>query len=321
MKKLSFFLLILIDICIFLYLFIENNYLYPILIIHVIIYIVAERINRKFDNEKVELPFYIILFMPIIGPLIYFLFYFSLNYFFNDNSSLIDYEKLIDSKLQNMSKSRIEYEKEIKTMSFIDMMSYMDPEKKKEILIDSQYSIKINNANILKKGLESEDKEVQHYSATLLNSKENELTNNISYLRDKYNNTKNEMYLNQLIDSYKNYIYSTLIEEDSINIFRGEFIDVLNIKVKNNSYNLENLTDLFKTYIQLNETDNALEINKKIMREFGESETTRLNDLNILYLKGDLKQLKDALLQMDYKEIEKSEKLKDLYAFFSEEIN
>jgi len=330
MKKISFFLLILLDIVIFLYLFIENNYLYQILIIHVIIFIIASRINKKFGQEKIELPFYIILFMPIIGPFIYFLFYLSLNYFFRDNEIIGDYEKLIESKLQNTSKNRIEYEKEIKTMSYIDMMSFMDPEKKKEILIDSQYSIKINNANILKKGLESDDKEVQHYSATLLNSKENELTNNISYLRDKYNNTKNDIYLNQLISSYKSYIYSTLIEEDSINIFRGEFIEVLKIKVEKKSYDLETLTDLFKTYIQLYDTDNASKINSKIIREFGESEITKLNELNILYLKGDLQQVKSALFKISekdldnckhYKEIDNCQKLKDLRAFFVEEAN
>ncbi len=321
MKKLSFFLLILLDISIFLYLFIANNYLYQILIIHIIIYLIAAKINKNFDQEKIELPFYIILFMPIIGAFIYFLFYFSLNYFFRDNEILGDYEKLIESRIQNESKNRVEYEKEIKTMSYIDMMSFMDPEKKKEILIDSQYSIKINNANILKKGLESDDKEVQHYSATLLNSKENELTNNISYLRDKYNNTKNEIYLNQLISSYKSYIYSTLIEEDSINIFRGEFIEVLKIKVNRKSYDLENLLDLFNTYIQLHDIDNATQINNKIIREFGESEQTRLNELNILYLKGNLKQVKSALFQMDEKELANSQKLKDLKAFFIEEEN
>jgi len=171
MKKFIFTLLIFFDIAIFIYLFVFEEFLILILIIHILTYILVWKINKSFNQEKIEIPFYIILFMPIVGPFIYYIFYFSYNYFFTDNELIIDYEKMIDAKLERISKKRIEYEKEIKTMSFIDMLSYMDPDRKKEILIDSQYSVKINNANILKKGLESDDKEVQHYSATLLNSK------------------------------------------------------------------------------------------------------------------------------------------------------
>ncbi|MGD1822145.1 MAG: hypothetical protein ACPKM0_05190 [Pleomorphochaeta sp.] len=319
MKKLLLFLLMIVDILIFIFLFITQDYLLIILILHVVIYTISWKLNKKIDNNKHELPFYIILFMPIIGPFIYFLFYFSLNYFFSDNELIMDYEKMIDAKLENISKNRIEYEKEIKTMSFIDMLSYMDPDRKKEVLIDSQYSVRINNANILKKGLESDDKEVQHYSATLLNSKENELTNNISYLREKYNNSKNEVYLDQLINSYKVYINSTLIEEDSINIFRQEYIDVLNIKLKNNTYTLEILSELFKTYIQIIDLNNAELINEKIIKEYGESEQTQINTLNILYKKGEFNLLKDKLIKIDDKLLNNSDKLIELRDFFIEE--
>lgn len=316
MKKFLFTFLLLLDILIFLYLFIVEENIIIILSFHIILYILLYKINKSFKKEKIEIPFYIILFMPIIGPFIYFTFYFSYNYFFSDNELIMDYEKLIEAKLQKTSKNRIEYEKEIKTMSFIDMLSYMDPDRKKEVLIDSQYSVKINNANILKKGLESEDKEVQHYSATLLNSKENELTNNISYLREKYNQTKNEMFLDKLIYSYLLYLNSTLIEEDSINIFREEYKEVLLIKIKNKTYNLDTLKELFKTYIQINDLDNAYFINEKMKREYGDTEHIIINKLNILYKQNKLEEVKDILNNLDDKIIAKNDKLFELKEFF-----
>jgi len=319
MKFLLFIFLMILDIIVFIFLIIFEEYFIPILILHTLIYIISWSLYLKFDNKMQEVPFYIILFMPILGPILFFVFYFSINYFYGDNEVIDDYEQNLDANLELESRKRLDYEREIKTMSFMDLLSFIDPERKKEILIDSHYSTQINNAKILKKGLESEDKEVQHYSATLLNSKENELTNNISYLRERFNATNNEKMLDELINSYQVYIHSSLIEPDSIDIFRNEYIDVLLQKVNRNTYDLHSLLQLFDAYIQIDDIYNAEIINEKIKKEFHSNKDTKLNHLNILYKRGNISQLRNELNNLDSKELKENHRLKELHDFFIEE--
>jgi len=231
-----------------------------------------------------------------------------------------DYEQLLYDNLETENRKRINYEREIKTMSFLDMFSFRDPEKEKQILIDSQYSFKINNSKILKKGLESSDKEVQHYSATLLNSQENQFTNNISSLREQYITTKNEKVLDELITSYFDYINSSLIGEDSIQIFRKEYADLLLKKVERKTYDLKILNSLFKAYIEIDDFYNATLINNKIEQEFGQTSNSILNKLNILYKKGYLSQLIDSLNDLEPHYFKEEPKLKELHDFFVKEV-
>lgn len=319
MKYILFILLMIIDFILFIFLFIYEKYFIQILIIHTIIYIISWRLYLKFNTNIEGLPFFINYFMPILGPIIFFIFYFSVNYFYGDSEVVEDYEQLLNSSFEEENRERVNYEREIKTMSFIDLFSFIDPEKKKEILIDSQYSYKINNAKILKKGLEAEDKEVQHYSATLLNSQENELTNNISFLRSSYNDTKDEKILDQLIDSYQMYINSTLIGADSISIFKEEYIEVLLKKINLNNYDLDLLIQLFKAYVSNDDLYHATLINHKIEVEFPNSIQIKINNFNILYKKGYISQLIHELSILNKEEIQENPRLKELHNFFLEE--
>ncbi len=321
MKYILFFLLLILDIFAFIFLFIYEKYLIQVMILHLIIFIICWKLYSKFDNKIDEIPFYIILFMPILGVFIYFAVFFSIHYFIKDNESISDYEQLLYGDYQAQRRKKLNYEREIKTMSILDLFNFIDPEKKKELLIESQYSFKINNAQILKKGLVEDDKEVQHYSATLLNSQENELTNTISILREEFNESKNEKVLDELINSYKMYLNSTLIEEDSINIFRKEYIDVLLKKIERKTYDLDTLNSLFKEYIKIDDLYNATLINDKIKNEFEDSNYYIINKFNILYNNGYIKQLNYELSKLDKTDIEKNDKLKALKTFFIEEDN
>ncbi|MCY1152434.1 MAG: hypothetical protein PQJ45_11610 [Sphaerochaetaceae bacterium] len=316
MKLILFALCLIVDILIFIFLFLYEQYLVQVFIIHAILFLIIWKLSTSFKAKNEGIPVYAIFFLPIVGNIIYIVFNISLNYFHNTNSSIFEYEQLLSANLKTENRKRINYEQEIKTMSFIDMLSFIDPDRKKEILIDSQYEVKINNTNILKKGLESEDKEVQHYSATLLNSQENELTNNISLLREKFNETKDPKLLDELIKSYKVYLNSSLIEEDTISIFKEEYIEVLSIKVNKFKYKIDDLDDLFKAYLQINDLYNATMINNKIADEFGNSEDVLVNKLNIMYQQGNINQLQYELAKIDEKILNKNSVLKELYNFF-----
>ena len=319
MKHIIFVFLLILDILLFTFFIIFEKYFIQVLIIHTILFILSYKIHSTFESKSDELPLSIIYFMPILGILIYFILNFSLHYFVRDNSIILEYEQLMLAPIKNQNKKRINYEREIKTMSFIDMFSYIDPEKKKELLIESQYAYKINNSKILKKGLEASDKEVQHYSATLLNSRENELTNNINYLKEQFNGTDDENILDDLIEAFSIYLHSSLIEIDSIELFRQEYIDVLTQKVKRKTYNKEILEELFKTYISTGDLYNARLINDKMKRKFGESEETKLNDINLLFKKRYLSEINYMMNNLSDKELKENHKLRELHDFFVKE--
>lgn len=318
MKYFIFIISLIIDILLFLFLFTYEKYLIQVLILHVLLYFIAYRMYLKFDKQIEELPFYVVLFMPGLGIIIFTLFYFSINYFYRDNQIISDYEQMLDFNRDKDRIKKINYENEVKTMSYLDMLNFIDPEKKKDILIESQYNHQINNVKILRKGLEAQDREVQHYSATLLNSRENEMVNNISSIREHYNETHDEFILDDLIDAYKTYLASNLIEEDSLVIFYKEYSEVLNKKISLKHYGINILNELFNVYISLNDLYNATLIYYKIEREFPNDISTKVNNINLLYTKGAYAQLLEYLNNLTTKDFEDSEKLGQLKLFFGE---
>lgn len=319
MKYIIYVLLMILDILLFVFLFIYEEYLLPILILHIIIYTISWKLYITFKFTTDAIPYSIILFMPILGILILYSFIFSINHFFSDNEIISDYEKMLLGSDTKTRSRKVDYAKEIKTMSYLDLLPYIDPEKKKEILIDSETTLKRNNAIILKKALESDDKEVQHYSATLLNSSENELINNISYLRDKFNETDNDKFLDQLAQAYKDYLDSSLIESDSINIFRKEYIDVLNKKLTRGTYSINTLTKLVDTYLEIKDIYNANIMNQKIKDEFGENDNYKINKLNIFFEEKDFSQINKYLNSLDENDFNNNNKLKEIKDFFKKE--
>lgn len=117
------------------------------------------------------------------------------------------------------------------------------------------------------------------------------------------------------------YLNSTLIEEDSINIFRKEYIEVLLKKIERKTYDLDTLNSLFKEYIKIDDLYNATLINDKIKNEFEDSNYYIINKFNIMYNNGYIKQLNYELSKLDKTDIEKNDKLKALKTFFIEEDN
>lgn len=317
MKYVIYIIAQIIDILNFIFLFMYPTHFVAVIIIHLLLCYLTIKCYRKFEDTIDDLPLYLIIFFPIIGGLFISLYYFSTTYFYRDNLPLSDYEQMLAAEETTTFRDQVNYEDEIRTMSYIDLLNFLGAEQKKEILINSQYSAKINNTNILKKGLESDDKEVQHYSATLLNTKENNFTNSISFLTEEFISKKNPFFLDKLVIAYKDYIDSGLIEEDSMSIFTKEYIDALNKKIEINRYDVNTLCLLFKAYIKDNDLFNAEKINRKIEIEFNQKDIVCLNKIAILFEKSDYDGIYNELENIDNKIVNSNKKLKAIKAFYS----
>ena len=315
MRYILYALTMIADIVVIIFLIIFEQYLLQVALMHTFLIFISWRIYKTFDNEIESVPYFILLWMPILGIVIFHSLNGSLRYFVRNGDVINDYEQMISEKHITMRR-RINFANEIKTMSFLDKFPGIDSDKKKELLIDSQFSFEINNAKILAKGLESEDREVQHYSATLLNSQENEYTNNISYLRDQYAISESDTILDELLLSYYDYINSSLIGEESIYIFKKEYVDLLLTKVNKKTYDLESLHNLFNAFIEIDDYYNATLINNKIEEEFGKNSTSILHKLHILFKKGYINQLLDVLNTLSPEQFKEEPKLQELHDFF-----
>jgi hypothetical protein len=320
MKYVIYVIAEILDILSLAFLLMYPSHLYAVLIVHLLLFIIMVICYKRFENTIKDLPLYLILCFPGIGGLYITLLYFSSTYFYRDNLPLSDYEQMLEAEDSADLREKISYENEIRTMSFLDLLNYIGPEQKKELLIDSQYSVDINNTEILKKGLEAEDKEVQHYSATLLNTRENEYTNRISELSEQFVIKEDESILNELIVAYKSYIDSGLIEEDSMGIFLKEYIQTLNKKIRLKNYGLKSLNQLFEAYVKDNNLVKAEEINNKIRVEFNREDQVALNEIFILYQKDDHEGVFKKISSLDPKIIESNSRLKDIKDFFGSEV-
>ncbi len=320
MKYIAYALLMIADILVILFFIIFEQYALQVLSFHALLIFLSWRIYVTFATDVEVLPYFILFFLPILGMVMYFTLYGSLHYFVRDGNAINDYEQMLSEKPARRKRKRIDFESEIQTMSYFDMFSFIDPERKKELLIESQYAYKINNAKILAKGLESEDKEVQHYSATLLNSQENQYTNTISILRETYETQKTEANLDALIYAYHDYIHSSFIGKESLQIFKKEYVDLLLQKVHRETYDLQSLQSLFIAFIEINDVYNATLIHHKMEKEFGKSPRSIINKLHILYKKGYTSQLVDALHTIGPDQFADEPRLKELYDFFVKEV-
>lgn len=320
MKYIIYITAEILDILSLLFMFMFPGHFYQLIAFHFILFLITVYCYRRFDDTIKDLPLYLILFFPIIGGLFITIFYFSTTYFYRDNLPLSDYEQMLESEDETNLREKICYENEIRTMSFLDLLNYIGPERKKELLINSQYGSNINNTQILRRGLEADDKEVQHYAATLLNTRENDYTNNISYLANQYNLKGNPLILEKLSIAYKDYIESGLIEEDSMDIFQKEYIETLNKKIKINRYSLETLNLLFRAYVNNNDLIKAEEMNKKIKMGFNRKDQVALNEIYILFKNSDHDGIFDKISKLDDKVINSNEHLKDIKSFYTKGV-
>ncbi len=320
MKYVIYIFAEILDILAFIFLFMFPTHFYSVLIFHSLMFIIGVYTYKKFDNTISDLPLYLILLFPVFGWAFISLFYFSSTYFYRDNLPLSDYEQMLEADIDINLREKISYENEIRTMSFLDLLNYISPEQKKELLINSQYGLSINNTEILKKGLNAKDKEVQHYSATLLNTKENDFTNKISYLSEQYNDKKSPLVLDNLSQAYLDYIESGLIEEDSMGIFIKEYIDTLCKKIEINRYDLDTLNALFKAYVNDNNLRKAQDINNKINKEFNRADIVALNRLLLLYEKNNYYGVYNVITTLDPEIINSNEKLKEIKSFYTKGV-
>lgn len=262
-------------------------------------------VAKTFIRRDYGIPLYLVIFLPGLGGLIVSILYACLLYFLPDNMILGDYQRYIASNNEFNIQKQLDFEKEIRVLSFLDQINLLDTERKKELIIEFGSDNSDKRAYLLQKGLANTDHEVTHYCAVTLNSIENEYVNLIYKLREEYNQTKNIKILEKLAAELKRYIKSGLLRRDTLyfNISK-EYSDVL-LKLKDakkrNSFEIDR--ELIEAYITTGKLNKAKELNDKIVKEYPERFEVAFNSLKIDYHSKDMDSLKEGILKLRNKKI------------------
>jgi hypothetical protein len=289
-----------------------------VLLINALAALLVTVIIRKNTEIFKGVPIYLMLFVPGLGGVLVLILYFSLAYFMRDSIVLSDYELLIEFHNKLNFKEKINYDKEVRSMSFLDMLDALGSKEKKQLIIDSEIYDYQGKIKLLQKGLSEKDKEIQHYSATLLNDKENQYTNKINYLREEYNIRENKSVLEKLAKAYKQYITSGLIEGEVLYIFNLEFIETLKNWLNIDENNFYILDDLVKAYIRNKDFDNAEKTNFRLLKEYPNNEKALLNRMNISFEKDSLSDFDKLISSLTEEQIKSSKKIEGLVSFWIE---
>lgn len=287
----------------------------------VISYLVIRYLYKNKVHEYKGIPIYMYLFMPGLGSILLILIVSSLYYFKRSSFLIEDYETYIRFRNQLDREKTFNYEEAITTMSGLDLMKHLNANAKKEMIIEKMGNQLGNNIRVLKTANIDHDPEVQHYASVMLNEIENNINNIIYQLKEAYKKSASLKILDELIQYYKEYIASDLLEENVLSVYNNEYIRLLNERLKIAGLEKYHYIELMNAYIRNMDYIKSREVFKEGIKLFPETV-----DLYLLKLKVDLTLNQHAAVQKDIeylkeidKETVKSEHLKSQLEFWCQE--
>lgn len=252
-------------------------------------------------GEKIQLPFYIALFIPGFGLIFLFFLYLSLTLFDKRSDLIEDYEKYIEYINEVVLEKQIDVQKEINVTPAFVNLAVASNEKKKNVIIDlisDDIDVKVH---ILRKALKDNDPEVVHYASSTLNLIENEYEKRINALRDAYISKGSKEILRELIDVHNKYIKFGLLSEEFLKFQLKEHLEIIEEYISKFTPDYGLLIKKVDILINLEEYDKACEILRNLYAKYPE------NIMNYIYT------MKILFNQRKYKEVAKvAKKIKEL---------
>lgn len=269
-----------------------------IVYLHILTYTIIIFFSRRSKNSSRGVPNYLILFLPVIGNILCFTTYFLQFFLSSPNQMIEDYEKYIAISHKIDFEKRINYISSIKTISYADQISSGNDVNKKDVIIDIASEDVEIKYKILRDSLDDTNSEVVHYAATTLNVLEDEFSQDIINLKDKYIDYNDLNALNQLTDKYKTYLNSGILVEDLKKYMFNDYIETLikclNVIGLKEKYIIE-ITD---AYLYLQITDKAIYYNDIGLTHFPDSFFINKQSVEISYLSRDYTKLKNKLINI-----------------------
>jgi len=316
------FTLGIIDGVMFVFLSVNPRFIKEVLLIHLILYGIIYMLDDKYLYNHSGVPNYLALFLPGLGGVLVSLLHFSLLYFRRNSIVLGDFERYINFQRLFENQEKLDYDKEIQTLSFLDQMNLLDAKSKKQLIVDFGMNRNEDRVKLLHKGLLDMDGEVQHYSAVSLNMLENEYTHTINQLREEFNQNKDLDSLKRLTKVYQSYVESGLLSGEVLQVFNREYIDILRKLAERKKETPEIMNELVQAYIRGGDLIQAEAVNKRLLEKYHDRIEGILNQAHIAYEKNAYKELRHLLKNLKDRKLEVSPQLQTLLSYWlkNEEI-
>lgn len=284
--------------------------------LHIISYAVITFFSRRSKNQSRGVPNFLILFLPVIGNLVCFSTYFLQFFLNNPNQMIEDYEKYIAISRKIDFEKRINYISSIKTISYSDQISSGSDINKKDVIIDIAGEDVDIKYKILRDSLYDKNSEVVHYAATTLNVLEDEFSQDIIMLKEKYIEYNDINALDKLTDKYKLYLNSGILVEDLKKYMFNDYIDTL-IKCLNVIGLKEKyIIELTSAYIYLHVIDHAIYYNDIGLTNFPDNYFINKQSVEISYITRNYTQLREKLINIKETKAELAADLNHLIEFW-----
>ncbi|MEE3488788.1 MAG: hypothetical protein VZT48_11875 [Bulleidia sp.] len=177
---------------------------------------------RKQDARAVLIKTFIMLWCPVGGVVFLVFGWIYFHIFFREK---VDLEGVIFSKERVKTYHKADYEEERNIVPFDDAMALTDKQHARELMLKIVRADNINSLNTIARGLSSDDSEVSHYSASVIQDAMNRLRNSLQRNKDELHRLQKEEHIpenNRMIISAARDILETLVPAFHQKLFHGD---------------------------------------------------------------------------------------------------
>lgn len=265
---------------------------------HLISYLLITFLSRQSKNLSRGVPNYLILVLPVIGNLVCFATYFLQFFLSSPNQMIEDYEKYIAISQKIDFEKRINYISSIRTISYSDQIASGSDLNKKDVIIDIAEEDVDIKYKILRDSLDDQNSEVVHYAATTLNVLEDEFSQDIIMLKEKYIEYNDINALDKLVDKYKLYLNSGILVDDLKKYMFGDYIETLEKCLNVIGLKEKYIVELTDAYIYLRKLERSLYYNNIGLKNFPDSFLINKQSIEISYISKDYTKLREKLINI-----------------------
>ncbi len=308
MSFLALFLVALIDVVLFGVTFLSFDLLYftIYLVIHFILFFIFRYIYFRYvhDSRYELIPLFIGLAIPGVGYIVLATNLFSLKVL-QYNGNLLesydqhvhydDYVKIIDRK---------EFFDDSSVLSYNDKFNVLDEKQKKYFLIETLEKNYSKRDAILKMGLDSNEMEVQYYSAVSNNFIHENYENLLKEKVSKYEASKDLMDLQSLITVYLDYLENSLMADEIKQIHYNRLLPYAKSLLETGVKSAQNVNKVVRVFMSLDMLDDSLELINESLREFPNEASLYLLKGKILYLQKDYTSIQSLFQTLVNNELE-----------------
>lgn len=290
------------------------------LILHILLCILYVLISIKFKKSRDHTiySFIIILFLPVIGFLLFLILY-IIGLFKRPNTKLVNsYEEYIKSQVSSNLLKKVNVEDEINIVPMAEALVLNTSNVKRSLLLNLLKDDHREYINNLFKYLEDTDTETSHYAATAIAEIKSYYVKRLIDISFKYKDSPyDENVLIDYVNTMKEYLNSGLLDSRGVNEYKNKYSHLLEELLYLYKSDMKFFIDKINCELELKNYTIANIYCKKFFNEFKSSEEAYICYMKLFYEMKDYERLKRVIESMKKSNMKFSNKTLNIIRFWS----